>query len=31
MDAVKMVAKERGVPKNVIYNEYHLKRWFSWN
>lgn len=26
MDAIKMVAKERGVPKSVIYNEYHLKR-----
>ena len=25
MDAIKMVAKERGVPKSVIYNEYHLK------
>lgn len=23
MDAIKMVAKERGVPKSVIYNEYH--------
>ena len=26
MDAIKLVAKERGVPKSVIYNEYHLKR-----
>ena len=26
MDAIKMVAKERGVPKSVIYNEYHIKR-----
>lgn len=27
MDAIKMVAKERGVPKSIIYNEYHnLKR-----
>lgn len=24
-DALKLVAKERGVPKNVIYNEYHKK------
>ena len=23
MDAIKIVAKERGVPKSVIYNEYH--------
>ena len=23
MDAIKMVAKERNVPKSVIYNEYH--------
>ena len=26
MDAIKLVAKERGVAKSVIYNEYHLKR-----
>ena len=26
MDAIKMVARERGVAKSVIYNEYHLKR-----
>jgi hypothetical protein len=32
MDAIKLVAKERGVPKSVIYNEYHnLRKWFIWN
>ena len=26
MDAIKLVAKERGVPKSVIYNEYHNRK-----
>ena len=27
-EAMKIVAKERSVPKNVIYNEYHKKEKF---
>ena len=23
MDSIKMVARERGIPKSVVYNEYH--------
>ena len=26
MDAIKLVAKERNVPKSVIYNEYHNRK-----
>jgi hypothetical protein len=26
-DAIKLVAKERGVAKSIIYNEYHNRKW----
>jgi hypothetical protein len=31
MDAIKIVAKERNVPKSIIYSEYHKGKWFIWN
>jgi hypothetical protein len=27
MDAIKKVAKERGVSKSEIYKEYHTRKW----
>jgi hypothetical protein len=27
MDAIKRVAKERKIPKNDVYKEYHEGRW----